>query len=347
MNPVSMRLLSQHLVCRQFSSSEEVVDWMGAMQAQDHKGIHWAVAMRTKRPSLKSFKDAFDSGKIVRFHLMRGTWQLVSAGDYWQMLDLCAPKAIAVTRGWMATNRISIQDDEAGRIRDILASTADSLGSATKEDFIQALGEKGITMDDHRLSYHIRLSEMSGVLCSGNMLPLKATYALAERKLPARTRTDRDEALMILTRKYFRSRQPATLEDFAWWSGLSKSDCLKGISLLGDWLHVERWRGREYFVTDECRSRGWRSGGVLLLPPYDEYLISYKSREIVVPQEHTHRAHNNSGNFWPVILVDGKAAGNWSMAKDRISMEFFREGLPVEPHALEKELDRYEYFINH
>ena len=194
MNPVSMRLLSQHLISRQFCTPEEVVEWMGAMQAQDHKGIHWAVAMRTRKPSLKSFKDAFDSGKVVRFHLMRGTWQLVSAGDYWQMLDLCAPKALSVTKGWMTTNRISIPSDEAGRIRDILASTADRLGSATKEDFIRALAEKDIKMDDHRLSYHIRLSEMSGVLCSGNMLPLKATYALAGKKLPARTRTDRTKA---------------------------------------------------------------------------------------------------------------------------------------------------------
>ena len=347
MNPVSMRLLSQHLICRQFCTPEEVVEWMGAMQAQDHKGIHWAVAMRTRKPSLKSFKDAFDSGKVVRFHLMRGTWQLVSAGDYWQMLDLCAPKALAVTKGWMTTNRISIPSDEAGRIRDILASTADRLGSATKEDFIRALAEKDIKMDDHRLSYHIRLSEMSGVLCSGNMLPLKATYALAGKKLPARIKTDRDEALMMLTRKYFRSRQPATLEDFSWWSGLNKSDCIRGISLLGDWLHVERWRGRDFYLSDDCRTRGYRNGVLLLLPPYDEYLISYKSRDIAVPQEHTHRAHNNSGNFWPVILVDGKAAGNWSMAKDRISMEFFREGLPVEPHALEKEVARYDYFISH
>ena len=308
MQPISMRLLNQQLVSPQFKSPGELLSYMCAMQAQEYRMMRWAVAMRTRNPSAKAFKKAFDSGEIIRLHLMRGTWQLVSAGDYWQMLDLCAPKALAVTRGWMATNRISIPDDEAGRIRDILASTADSLGSATKEDFIQALGERGITMDDHRLSYHIRLSEMSGVLCSGNMLPLKATYALAGKKLPARIKTDRDEALMMLTRKYFRSRQPATLEDFSWWSGLNKSDCIRGISLLGDWL---------------------------------------KSRDIAVQPEHTHRAHNNSGNFWPVILVDGKAVGNWSMAKDWISMEFFREGLPVEPHALEKETARYDYFISH
>ena len=62
--------------------------------------------MRTKKPSLKAFKKAFDGGQIIRLHLMRGTWQLVSAEDYWPLLDLCAPKAIAVTKGWMSSNKI-------------------------------------------------------------------------------------------------------------------------------------------------------------------------------------------------------------------------------------------------
>ena len=113
--------------------------------------MRWAVAMRTRRPSHKAFKKAFDSGQIIRLHLMRGTWQLVSAEDYWMMLGLCAPKAIAVTKGWMSSNKITIPDDELYRVRDILAQTAADLGSATKEDFVQALAEKEIRMDDHRL----------------------------------------------------------------------------------------------------------------------------------------------------------------------------------------------------
>ena len=68
----------------------------------------------------QAFKKAFDSGKIVRLHLMRGTWQLVSAEDYWALIDLCAPKAIAVTKGWMHSNKINIPDDELFKIREII-----------------------------------------------------------------------------------------------------------------------------------------------------------------------------------------------------------------------------------
>jgi hypothetical protein len=341
MNPVALRLLNQQLVCPQFDEPAEVVRYMGAMQAQEYRMMRWAVAMRTRKPSAKAFKRSFDSGQIVRLHLMRGTWQLVAAEDYWPMLDLCSHKAIAVIKGWMSSNRISIPDEELAEIREILSQTAAEQGSVTKEDFVQALAERDIRMDDHRLSYHIRMAELSGVLCSGDLLPMKATYALTANKVGQRVKMDRDEALMFLTRKYFQSRQPATLEDFVWWSGLNVSDCRKGIALLGDCLHVEKFQGRDFYLTDDCRTRGFRKGKILLIPPYDEYLISYKgctqrhpgvaewsTRDLVLPPEHRHRAHNNSGIFQPIIARDGIVCGNWSPFREDCQVEFF-----VEPHA--------------
>ena len=238
MNPIAIRLLNQQLAAPLFSSPEEVVSHMGAMQAQEYRMMRWAVAMRTRKPSARVFKDAFDSGRILRLHLMRGTWQLVSADDYWTLLCLCGPKAIAVTKGWMSSNRITIPDEELMSIRDILAQTAADKGSVTKEDIVQALAEREIRMDDHRLSYHIRMSEMSGTLCSGDLLPMKATYAHTADKVKPTGQIDRDEALMLFTRKYFQSHQPATLEDFVWWSGLNISDCRKGIAMLGNAIHT-------------------------------------------------------------------------------------------------------------
>ena len=323
MNPVAIRLLNQQLIAPQFSDPAEVVGYMGAMQAQEYRMMRWAVEMRTRKPSHKAFKKAFDEGRIIRLHLMRGTWQLVSAHDYWPLIDLFSQKAIAVTKGWMSSNQITIPDEEQERVRDILAQAAADKGSVTKEDFVQALAEKDIRMDDHRLSYHIRMAEMTGVLCSGDLLPMKATYALTADKIKSTTKMDRDEALAHFSRKYFQSRQPATLEDFVWWSGLNISDCRKGIELLGDFIHIEKWKGRDFYLTDDCRTRGFRKDKFLLIPPYDEYLISYKSRDIVLPPEHRHHAHNNSGIFQPVIAYDGIICGNWAPFKKDCQVEFF------------------------
>jgi hypothetical protein len=345
MNPIALRLLNQQLIVPQYKTPTEVVSHMGAMQAQEYRMMRWAVAMRTQKPSHKAFKEAYDSGQIIRLHLMRGTWQLVTAEDYWWMIDLCAPKAIAATTGWMHSNKISIPDDELFRVRDILIQTVADLGSATKEDIIKALAENNIQMDDHRLSYHIRMAEFSGTLCSGDLLPMKATYALSTEKVGLRpAQIDRDEALMHFTRKYFQSRQPATLEDYVWWSGLNVNDCRKGIALLGDTIHKETWKGRDFYLMDNCRTRGFRTGKLLLIPPYDEYLIGYKSRDIVLPPEHRHRAHNNSGIFQPIIACDGIICGNWSPFKDDCQVDFFDGS--NKPESLQEAWVQYQRFRN-
>lgn len=327
MNPVAIRLLNQQLAAPQFNEPPEVVSHFGAMQAQEYRLMRWAVAMRTQKPSSKAFKKAFDSGQIIRIHLMRGTWQLVAAEDYWSFLNLCAPKAVSVISGWMHSNKISIPDRELKSIRTILVQVASELKSATKEDFVKALAAKKISMDDHRLSYHIRMAELSGTLCSGDLQPLKATYALTEKKVGPKPRViNRDEALKTFTLKYFQSHQPATLEDFVWWSGLNKGDCRKGIELLGNSIHSEQWEGREFYVTENCRTKGFKSGKYLLIPQYDEYLIGYKSRDVVLPPQYRHKAHNNSGIFQPVIARDGIICGNWSPFKDDCQPEFFNDG---------------------
>jgi len=347
MNPVALRLLNQQLICPQFDTPAELVGYMGAMQAQEYRLMRWAVAMRTKKPSAKAFKKAFDSGEIIRLHLMRGTWQLVSAEDYWPLLELCSQKALSVIKGWMRSNKISIPEEEVAYIREILVQTAADKRSVTKEDFVQALAEKDIYMDEHRLSYHIRYAELSGTLCSGDLLPMKATYALTADKVKSKTKFDRDEALMMLARKYFQSRQPATLEDFVWWSGLNINDCRRGIELLGDYLHVETWRAaslprREFYLTDDCRTRGFRKGKYLLIPPYDEYLIGYKSRDIVLLPEYKHKAHNNSGIFQPVIAHDGIICGNWTPFREDYQAEFF---MGEHNNDIQEEWNRYKTAI--
>jgi hypothetical protein len=157
---------------------------------------------------------------------------------------------------------------------------------------------------------------------------------------------DRDEALMLFAHKYFQSHQPATLEDFVWWSGLNINDCRRGITLLGNYLHVETWRAaslppREFYFTDDCRTRGFRKGKYLLIPPYDEYLIGYKSRDIVLSPEYKHKAHNNSGIFQPVIAHDGVICGNWTPFKKDYQVEFF---MGEHDSEIQEEWTRYMKF---
>jgi len=324
MNVTVIRLLNQQLYCPEFATPQELVRHMGAIQAQEYRLVRWAVAMRTKEPSIQAFQESFDKGLIVRSHLFRCTWQVVTGEDYWWMVALCKDKATQTLRGWMHANKIRIAGEEAAHMRALLAEIIGQYRSITKEQIQKELQAKGIRMDDHRLSYHIRLAEFDGMICSGNLSPMKASYALAEEKIGHyRNAIDRDEALMKLTLRYFQSRQPATFDDFVWWSGLNAGDCKRGIAMLGNQLQSMEFGERKFYFTEHCRTRGFRKGRVLLVPPYDEYLIGYKSRDIVLKKECASHAHNNSGNFYPIVVKDGKVCGNWSPFEKTLKMKPF------------------------
>lgn len=346
MNPVSARLLNQQLICPQFSTPHEVVSWMGAMQAQEYRMMRWAVEMRTKRPSAKTFEKAYNEGQIVRVHLFRTTWQLVAGEDLQWMLDLCRDNALRGMAGWMHSNGVDIPEAEQAQIQQIFHDHLSKSRIAQKADFEAALRDKGITMDEHRLSYHIRLAEYSGLLCSGDLFPMKHSYALAADKLPKAPQITKEEALAKLARTYFRSHGPATVEDFVWWSGLNTGDCRKGMEAIKDELTQERWKGLSFYLHQDSRTRGFRSGCIHLLPPYDEYLIGYKSRHLAVHPHHMHRAHSGNGIFWPVILQDGEVVGNWSAAGGKVQTEIFHPDANLNQEAVEEEIARYQKFLS-
>ena len=346
MNPVSARLLNQQLISPQFSAPHEVVAWMGALQAQDYKMMRWAVAMRTRLPSVKAFEMDFNAGRIVRTHLFRTTWQLVSGEDLGWMLDLCREPALRGLRSWMHTNGVSIPEAEQHAVQQIFADVLARSRVAYKSDFAAALADRGLAMPDQRLSYHIRLAEYAGLVCSGDLTPIKKTYALVSAKLPAARPLSREEALALLARKYFRSHGPATLEDFAWWCGLGLIACRQGMVALGSELICERWKGLDLYFHQGCRTRGFRSGCVHLLPPYDEDLIGYKSRHVSLHPDHSHHAHNNSGIFWPVLLRDGEVIGNWNTSTGKVATEIFHPDSSLDEDAFAKEIARYNRFIS-
>ena len=345
MNPISQRLLNQQLICPQLTTPHEVVSWMGAVQAQEYRMMRWAVGMRTKRPSAKAFEKAYNEGEIVRVHLFRTTWQLVAGEDLGWMLELCRDNALRGMAGWMHASGVEIPLAEQESIQLIFNDYLSKNRIALKADFACALKDRGIAMDDHRLSYHIRLAEYSGLLCSGDLFPMKHSYALAADKLPKTPRITKEEALARLARTYFRSHGPAALEDFVWWSGLNIGDCRKGISAIQGELVEERWKGISFLRHQYSRIRGLRSGTVTLLPSYDEYLIGYKSRHLAVHPDHMHRAHSGNGIFWPVILLDGEAVGNWSAATGKVRTDVFYPDAGLRQEALEEEIERYRKFL--
>ena len=114
-----------------------------------------------------------------------------------------------------------------------------------------------------------------------------------------------------------------TFEDYVWWSGQSTSDCQRGIELLGSELRIEKWKDYRFYLHESCRTRGFRSGKTHLIAPFDEYLIGYKSRELVIHPHQMPYAYTNNGIFFPVIAHDGRICGNWNPWEKNLNISYF------------------------
>ena len=94
MKPVDLtvrRRLQQHLTTTGLSQPEDVVEWFGAVQAQDYFGAVWGVGQRTRNATQTTIEAAINEGRIVRSWPMRGTIHLMRARDVHWMMEHFAP----------------------------------------------------------------------------------------------------------------------------------------------------------------------------------------------------------------------------------------------------------------
>lgn len=121
---------------------------------------------------------------------------------------------------------------------------------------------------------------------------------------------DVDAARTELARLYLEAFGPATLDDFAWWSGLGKRGAAKALAaLLGDAPAAAE------LVDAPGPSAGRSADGepLRLLPPWDTYLVAYRDRSRYAREEHLPWLYDKRGNAAPAVLHKGGAVGLWQL----------------------------------
>src|SRR5690606_1479138 len=146
---------------------------------------------------------------------------------------------------------------------------------------------------------------------------------------------------------YFRSHGPATIDDFAWWSGLPKKEIRKRLDAVPG-LQSESIQQKIYwFATAETQIRS--RNAVFLLPAYDEFLISYQDRSAILPEEKFRQVVSTNGIFRPIVVIKGKIAGLWkrTVQKDRVNIEMqaFSALSPQTRRAIDDAARSYGKFI--
>ena len=89
----SQRLDRQRITRPGRGKPEDVVAWLGAVQAQEYAAARWGLALRmARRASDAEIDRACDAGRILRTHVLRPTWHFVTPADIRWLLELTAPR---------------------------------------------------------------------------------------------------------------------------------------------------------------------------------------------------------------------------------------------------------------
>lgn len=344
----AIRLASQRLLSHKEVAIAEVVGAMGAMQAQDYAMMKFAVGVRLKGITEKDVEAALDQGRVLRTHLLRPTWHLVTADDIYWMLELTSPQINASLRSRHA--ELELSGSALKRIYTTIEKALAGQNHLTKEE-ISAIFEKAkIPVGDNRVYHILMKAELEGLICSGRARGNKPSYALLHERVPKHKGITREEALEKLARKYFSSRGPATIHDFAWWSGLSLGDVRKAVAMIDHDFISEKIGAATYWFDSSCSKRTGEEKQALLLPAFDEFLISYKDRKAAISKEHQQTAIYTNGIFRPVIVINGTVAGIWkrTIKKEKVLVEadLFRPLNKIQSAMIERSVQAYGCFLN-
>jgi hypothetical protein len=169
------------------------------------------------------------------------------------------------------------------------------------------------------------------VTCIAPNVGTEQTFALLDEWAPKQHRPERDEALATIALRYFRSHGPTTRQDFAGWTGLTAADAKRGIAAAGKDLTTVQVDGKEMIMDSvllglgpAASGAGGDGDGLLVLPGFDEYLLGFKDRSLMLAEEHKQAIiPGGNGVFQPTIVRDGKVIGTWkrSARKTRIDLE--------------------------
>ncbi|MFG3690456.1 winged helix DNA-binding domain-containing protein [Micromonospora sp. NPDC047740] len=312
-------LLRPHPVARP-DGVAGVVEWFGAMQAQDNASGLWSLGVRLPGRTLADVRAALERREALRTWPMRGTVHLVPSRDAHWMLAVTGVRTLAGA----ATRRaqLGLTEAEADRAVDVLGTALAGGRRLTRAQCLAALGAAGIDTTGQRGYHLLWYAAQRGVTCIAPHVGTEQTFALLDEWVPDPHRPERDEALGILALRYVRSHGPVTPHELARWTGLTVTDARRGFAVAGDALAPVAVDGVEAMVDASLLDAPREPvDDVHTLLGFDEYLLGFKDRTLMLDPAHAAAVvPGNNGVFLPTVVRDGRVVGTWKRTVGKASV---------------------------
>lgn len=322
------RLRSQRLVGSRIEDVSELVRAMVGLQAQNVQAARLSVRPRTTGGiDAATVTRAYNEERtVVRTWAMRGTLHMVAAEDVGWIVALLGPIFAAADRPRRL--QLGLDDEVCRRAVPALRRILEAEGPLTRADLVRRLAAKGVSLDpkSQAPAHLIGYVAMQGMICRGpDVEKNEPTYVLVEDWAGGQLELGPEESLAELARRYVASRGPVCPEDFSRWSGLPAGRARKGFALIAGELQEVLAAAEPAWVVASSTpgGEGRRSPSVRLIAHFDEYLLGYRGRDLILSPKFAKRIQAGGGFIQPALLVDGYVAGTWRQQrrKDRLVVE--------------------------
>lgn len=342
-----LRLSNQLLTRSAATSAREVVAHLVAIQAQEYAMSKWAIGLRLPGSHDADIEQAFNEGQILRTHLMRPTWHFVAPEDIRWLLQLTAPRVHKINAFYYRQQELDKPVfTKANAVFEKVLSGNQYL---TRDQLKEELAKKKIIATGLRLISLLMYAELEGLICSGPRAGKQFTYALLDERAEPVAPLKREEALAQFFRRYLDSRGPATLQDFATWSGLTIKDATEGAATLSSRYIKEKINGQEYYFNGDTVQKGWPLL-TFLMPEYDEYGMGYKDRSAILSDHTQSKEAQSAVTRKYMAVIDGRIQGYWFRQvkgnKVEVTVKPFDKLVPAKQKALDTAVKKYMQFVN-
>lgn len=362
---VRARRLARSFLTRRASPDGllEVVHDIGGVHAQIQASAELQLATRADGITQQDVRDAlWERRELVKTWTLRGTLHLHPAHD----LPLWLAAARAVWAGepqeleaWVDPKgelHPALGRDDVKEIRDAVLDTLDGRCLLREELATQVVQRVGPKAQGRLLSGFAFFG--GAVLCQGPPQGSKITLARPDQWVERWEELDEQTSLREVCRRYLRTYGPATPKDFREWftsRQFKPADARALFDSIASELDVVDVEGHEAFVLAGDTDFPQSEASVRLLPEYDVYVMGFRERDQLVPDEARRQvaAHGRGKYEGPAgvrfLIIDGIAAGLWERKKrgKRIELQVTptRKLTRAERAELDTEAERIGAFL--
>lgn len=314
-----------------------VIEDICGLNAQGALNYSLSLWARVKGLDREFIRDALREKTLLRSWFMRNTVHVMALGQAF------------VARP--ALRESLVQEWNRWTVRTGSKESPDSW-TVHYDEVLTALGEGPLSMSELLdryspasknprliLSRVVREMSLKGLVCNAEPRgpwyhDAEQTYADVKHWVPGMDEAEKSGAQETLMTAYLRGYGPATVQDYAYWTGMKVSaarELLKRIGLELAEVEVYGQKGKLYVPEDTLLDLEHVEvvPSVRLLPKFDALIMSHRDKTRFMDEAARRRVFLPTAEVSATVLVDGRVEGVWVMKKDgdawSLGVKLFKE----------------------